>query len=535
MLSSLVIGLREGLEAALIVGIVAAFLRAHGRLDLLRWVWIGVGAAVVLCLGVGIALKVASENLPRRQQEGLETVIALVAVVMVTYMVLWMRRHSRTLKHDLEGAAGVALATGSGWALVAMAFLAVFREGFETAVFLLAAFNESDNPASSATGALIGILAACGLGYGIYTGGFRINLARFFRITGAVLVLVAAGLVVSALHTAHEAGWLNAGQHRVADLTWLVRPGSVQSSLLTGMLGWQPRPVVIEVVAYLAYLVPVMVFVLWPAGRAFPRRALTVASAVALGVAAVSAGALVIARPDRPAAPTTAAIATDAGTLDVTVVERAGDAVTFRVGGAGEATAEYVAAAAGEDDIAGRAADVYRTAPVVVGEAETQQLTLDELAALNGGRLPLGVNADTDPGGVTVHTSREQTATLWLDAATAVPLDVDVTTTARSVADLSVGSLPLGSFEPTVVAANDAGRAAQARAAGEHAAAAERADEANTWLLIAAAVAVLALAGLVTLLLAGRSARIERPPTTPRPTSPRESAADRRHAAPAAH
>ena len=227
-----------------------------------------------------------------------------------------------------------------------------------------------------------------------------------------------------------------------------------------------------------------------------------------------------IARPDRPAAPTTAAIATDAGTLDVTVVERAGDAVTFRVGGAGRPPTEYVAAAAGEDDIAGRAADVYRTAPVVVGEAETQQLTLAELAALNGGRLPLGVNADTDPGGVTVHTSREQTATLWLDAATAVPLDVDVTTTARSVADLSVGSLPLGSFEPTVVAANDAARAAQARAAGEHAAAAERADEANTWLLIAAAVAVLALAGLVTLLLAGRSARIERPPTTPRPTSP---------------
>ena len=273
MLSTFVIGLREGLEAALIVGIVAAFLRTNGRLDLLRWVWAGVAAAVVLCLGVGIALRVASQNLPYRQQEGLETVIALVAVAMVSYMVVWMRRHARSLKHDLEGAAGAALDSGSGWALVAMAFLAVLREGFETAVFLVAAFNESANPTTAATGALIGILVACVLGYGIYSGGFRINLARFFRITGAVLVLVAAGLVTSAFHSAHEAGWIDAGQRQVADLTWLVRPGSVQSSLLTGMLGWQPRPTVIEVVVYVAFLVPVMTFVLWPAARPFPRRA----------------------------------------------------------------------------------------------------------------------------------------------------------------------------------------------------------------------------------------------------------------------
>ena len=270
MLSTFVIGLREGLEAALIVGIVAAFLRTNGRLDLLRWVWAGVAAAVVLCLGVGIALHMASQNLPYRQQEGLETVIALVAVAMVSYMVVWMRRHARSLKHDLEGAAGAALDSGSGWALVAMAFLAVLREGFETAVFLVAAFNESANPTTAATGALIGILVACVLGYGIYSGGFRINLARFFRITGAVLVLVAAGLVTSAFHSAHEAGWIDAGQRQVADLTWLVRPGSVQSSLLTGMLGWQPRPTVIEVVVYVAFLVPVMTFVLWPADPAVP-------------------------------------------------------------------------------------------------------------------------------------------------------------------------------------------------------------------------------------------------------------------------
>src|ERR1700742_1302875 len=117
MLPTFVIGLREGLEAALIVGIVAAFLRQRGRLDLLRWALVGVGAAVALCLAIGIALDVVSHDLPQAQQEGLETVIGAVAVAMVTYMVIWMRRHSRTLKGQLEDAADLALAAGSGFAL----------------------------------------------------------------------------------------------------------------------------------------------------------------------------------------------------------------------------------------------------------------------------------------------------------------------------------------------------------------------------------------------------------------------------------
>src|SRR4051812_44458547 len=467
MLATFVIGLREGLEAALIVGIVAAFLRSNGRLDLLRWVWAGVGAAVVLCLGVGIALRLASQGLPHHQQEGLETVIAVVAVAMVSYMVVWMRRHARSLKHDIEGAAGAALDSGSGWALVAMAFLAVFREGFETAVFLVAAFNESANPTTAATGALIGIVVACLLGYGIYSGGFRLDLARFFRITGVVLVLVAAGLVMSAFHSAHEAGWIDTGQRQVANLTWLVRPGSVQSSLLTGMLGWQPRPTVIEVVAYVAFLAPLMTFVLWPAGRPFPRRALTIVAGATLGVAAVAAVVLAVARPDQPAAPTMAAIATDAGTLTVTVVERRGDQVTFRVTGpAAEASTEFVATAAGTDRIEGREGDVFRSQPVEIDTGE-QQVTLAHVAELNGGRLPLGVNSTSDPGAVTLHTSTSTAATLWLDDATGLPLDVALDISTRDVADLSAVSLPLGSDEPTTVAATDAGRAAQAALAAE--------------------------------------------------------------------
>src|SRR3954467_10409641 len=134
MLPTFVIGLREGLEAALIVGIIAAFLRKQGRRDLLRWVYVGVGVAVTLCVAVGIALDQVQSDLPQRQQEGLETVIGALAVLMVTYMVVWMRRHSRELKGQLEGLAADAIAGTSqaGRAMVLMAFLAVLREGFET-------------------------------------------------------------------------------------------------------------------------------------------------------------------------------------------------------------------------------------------------------------------------------------------------------------------------------------------------------------------------------------------------------------------
>ena len=206
MLPTFVIGLREGLEAALIVGIVAAFLKQRQRRDLLRLMWFGVAAAVVICTAVGVGLHVLAADLPQKQQEGLETVIGAIAVAMVTYMVVWMRRHSRDLKKQLEGAANSAIESGSGLALVFMAFLAVFREGFETSVFLLAAFNNAASPADAGGGAVLGVAVALVLGYGIYRGGVRINLSKFFRATGFVLVLVAAGLVVSALHTAHRGG-----------------------------------------------------------------------------------------------------------------------------------------------------------------------------------------------------------------------------------------------------------------------------------------------------------------------------------------
>ncbi len=269
MLPTFVIGLREGVEAALIVAIVAAFLRREGQRDALRAMWAGVALSVVLCTGIAIALQLVDEALPQRQQEALETVVAAAAVAMVTFMVVWMTRHAADLAGDLRAGAAGALARGSTLALVGMAFVAVVREGIETAVFLLAAFQASDNATTAGAGALIGILTAVAIGAGIYRGGVRLNLGRFFRATAAVLVLVAAGLVASAIHTAHEAGWWNALQGQAVDLSWLIQPGSVMSSLLTGVLGLQPQPTVGEALGWLLYLVPMMIYVLRP-GRPRP-------------------------------------------------------------------------------------------------------------------------------------------------------------------------------------------------------------------------------------------------------------------------
>jgi high-affinity iron transporter len=262
VLPTFVIGLREGVEASLIVGIVAAFLRQRGASRELRWVWLGVAAAISLCVAAAVVLQIIDENLPQRQQEGLETVIAAVAVVMVTSMIVWMARHSRNLKGEIEARAASATAAGSVLALVLMAFLAVLREGLETAVFLLSAFQASTNRTASTLGALLGIAVAIVIGLAIYRGGVKINLAKFFKATGLVLVLVAAGLVSFAFHTGHEAGWINVGQGQLLDLSWLIKPGTVQSALLTGVLGIQPRPTVIEGIGWLAYLLPVTAYVL---------------------------------------------------------------------------------------------------------------------------------------------------------------------------------------------------------------------------------------------------------------------------------
>ncbi len=294
MLPTFVIGLREGIEAALIVSIIATFLRQEGRTDALRWVWAGVLAAAAICLAVGIVLQIVDQELPQREQEGLETVIGAIAVGIVTFMVVWMRRHAAGLAGHLRESTADALKEGSVKALVGMAFFAVFREGMETAVFLLAVFQNSEDPGTAGIGAILGILSAIVIGFAIYRGGVKLNLQRFFRLTGLVLALVAAGLVASTLHTAHEAGWVNFGQGQALDLTWLVVPGTWTAALLTGMLGLQPTPTTIEVIGYLVYAIPAVIYILMPA-RKKPSKEQSMKNAAVAAVVVTSAALLLVA------------------------------------------------------------------------------------------------------------------------------------------------------------------------------------------------------------------------------------------------
>ena len=269
MLATFVIGLREGLEAALIVGIIAAFLKQSNRADALRKVWIGVGSRRRCCAWPsGSRCRCSAPRCRSAQQEMLECVVAghrrgdgqLHGAVDAR---AFPRPAQRTCR--ARPAARWPAARPVRWS--SMAFLAVIREGFETAVFLLAAFQSALSPLQAAIGVVLGVAVAVVLGYLVYRGGVKLNLSRFFRITGVVLVLVAAGLVMSTLRAAYEAGWLTIGQQTLLDLSAIARPGSVQESLLTGMLGIRSSLPVVEVVAYVLYAVPMLLVVLWPPRR----------------------------------------------------------------------------------------------------------------------------------------------------------------------------------------------------------------------------------------------------------------------------
>jgi high-affinity iron transporter len=519
MLPTFVIGLREGLEAALIVGIVAAFLRQRGRTDLLRWAFAGVAAAVVLCLAIGIALDVISNDLPQRQQEGLETVIGACAVLMVTYMVVWMRRHSRTLKAQLEGAAGHALAAGSGFALVLMAFLAVLREGLETVVFLLAAFNQSNSGALAPIGAVLGIALAVVLGWGIYRGGVRLNLAKFFRITGIVLAFVAAGLVVSALHTAHEAGWLNVGQQSTVDLSALVRPGSVQAALLTGMLGVQPRPVLIEVIGWLAYVVPVGLYVAWPAGRGLSKVAARRLVVVVGAVGAVAAIVLAVVLPGRPARdPVTRA--SDGTSAQVRSIGADAAVITATAPGATTSSRLLTAAREGTQDVGGVAADVYSaTVPTPAASASTK-MTYAELASRNGGRLPLGVRAGDGTETVAVRSAAVEVATFVIEPRTGRVLDIRWRTTTTLTALFAIGPTVIGSPAVTSSQLPEASATAAVAAARADLRSLDRHALIGSLAVLAWLVAGVCAVSIAALALAGRI----RPPGAPDQAEPTGSA-----------
>jgi high-affinity iron transporter len=268
MLIAFLIMLREGIEAALIVGIVAGYLAQTGGQRLLPAVWGGAALAAALCLALGLALNAVSAEFPQREQEFFEGVVALVAVTMLLSMVFWMAKAARNFKAQLQGSVDAALRQGGGrgLALVAMVFLAVGREGLESVFFLLATFQQNVGWTVPA-GAVLGLLGACGVGWAIYRGGMKLDLRRFFRATSVFIVFVAAGLLAGAVRAFHEAGLWNGLQHRVFDISGILPTDGPLGAVLAGLLGYNDAPTEGEVIAYLLLLVPALTLLLMQGRR----------------------------------------------------------------------------------------------------------------------------------------------------------------------------------------------------------------------------------------------------------------------------
>lgn len=270
MLVAYLIMLREGIEASLIVGIVASYLQQSGRKQWMPMVWLGVGIACALCLAIGVALVAVSAEFPQRQQEFFEGVVALLATIILTSMVFWMKKAARSIKGELQTSIDNALRPGDrqGLALVGMAFFAVGREGLESVFFLLAIVQQSEGPAIP-IGAALGLVSAIGVGIAIYYFGVKLDLRRFFRWTGIFILFVAAGLLAGALRAFHETGLWNGLQGTAFDLSSVLPQDSVVGTLLSGILGYQEAPTVGEVVLYLAFLLP-MLAMFWSSARPSP-------------------------------------------------------------------------------------------------------------------------------------------------------------------------------------------------------------------------------------------------------------------------
>jgi high-affinity iron transporter len=266
--SNYLIGLREGLEASLVVCILIAYLVKTDRRDALKPIWIGIGVAVLISMGFGCALEFGSQELTFEAQEALGGSLSVLAVVLVTWMVFWMRRTARHLKSELHGKLDAALAMGTG-ALVATAFLAVGREGLETALFVWASVHAaSDGTPRPLVGVGLGLATAVFLGWLFYRGALKINLAKFFTWTGAMLVVVAAGVLAYGFHDLQEADWIPGLTNLAFDISGTIPPDSWYGTLLKGVFNFQPDPTVLQITVWLLYLIPTLALFFAPVGFA---------------------------------------------------------------------------------------------------------------------------------------------------------------------------------------------------------------------------------------------------------------------------
>jgi high-affinity iron transporter len=267
--SGLLTGLREGVEAALIVSIILAYLARTGNRRHFSRIWLGTAAATLVSLAAGTAIYLTTRTLPDGTEQLFEGGTMLIAAAIVTWMLFWMRRQAASVKGELQARLDRALTEGSLWGLAALAFMAVIREGIETSIFLV---GQADSAASGApsifAGALVGLAIAILLGYGFYRGTRRINLASFFRWTGIALVFIAAGLLGHAVHEFVEAGVITIGTGPAYDISAVLphdeAGGNLIGQFLAALLGYSSKPEVVSLITHLTYLVAVLALYLRP-------------------------------------------------------------------------------------------------------------------------------------------------------------------------------------------------------------------------------------------------------------------------------
>lgn len=280
MTANFLIGLREGLEASLVVVLLMAYLIKTDRKALIPRLWAGVGLAVAISLGFGALLTFGPRGLTFEAQEAIGGGLSIIAVGLVTWMVFWMAKTARTLGSELRSHVDKA-ANGAAWGLVLVAALAVGREGLETALFIWAAAQATGESTLPLLGALLGLLAAAGLGYLLHRGVLKVNLGKFFTWTGVGLIIIAGGVLAYGVHDLQEAGILP-GLHNLAfDVSAAVPPSSWYGTVLKGTLNFSPATTWLEASAWLLYVIPVL-FLYIRANKATPPKVKTASSAPAV-------------------------------------------------------------------------------------------------------------------------------------------------------------------------------------------------------------------------------------------------------------
>ena len=257
MLANYLIGLREGLEAALVIGILVAYVVRIGRRDLLPRVWAGAGIAAGVSLTFGAALTYGPRGLGEHAQDAIGGFLSIAAVALITWMIFWMGRTARHLSGHLQDQLAGAIAASRN-AVVVMALVAVGREGLETALFLWAGVKSTGAATSPVLGATLGLASAALLGYLIYRGALRVNLRLFFAWTGAFLVVIAAGVLAYGFHDLQDAQLLPGGNNLAFDVSAAVPPTSWHGTLLKGVFNFSPATTWLQLVVWIGYLVPTL-------------------------------------------------------------------------------------------------------------------------------------------------------------------------------------------------------------------------------------------------------------------------------------